>query len=94
MPDYAMNKTIVSGNGIDPLFFADGSNDRFTLIYASHPLYGLKTLLKAWPEIHAQIPEARLEVYYGWTPGMIRCMLPCVCLSMCVRVFLCESLHI
>jgi len=42
------------------------------LIYASHPFYGLRTLLRAWPAVRDKLPEATLEVYYGWTPGMLR----------------------
>ncbi|EKX48108.1 hypothetical protein GUITHDRAFT_137051 [Guillardia theta CCMP2712] len=72
MPDYAQQQTIVSANGIDASFFTDGPNYGKRFIYASHPFYGLKTLLKAWPEIHARVPNSTLEVYYGWTPGMLR----------------------
>mmetsp|Transcript_28630 Transcript_28630/g.64874 ORF Transcript_28630/g.64874 Transcript_28630/m.64874 type:complete len:796 (-) Transcript_28630:52-2439(-) len=72
MPDYAQDKTIVSANGIDASFFMDGPNHGKRFIYASHPFYGLKTLLRAWPEIHARVPNSSLEIYYGWTPGMLR----------------------
>ena len=72
MPPYAQPKTIVSANGIDAAMFADGPNAALTMIYASHPFYGLDTLLKAWPRIRARLPAAVLEVYYGWTPGMLR----------------------
>ena len=72
MPPYAQDKTIVSANGIDPAMFADGPNEPLAFIYASHPFYGLDTLLKAWPRILERLPNAVLEVYYGWTPGMLR----------------------
>ena len=72
MPPYAQAKTIVSANGIDAAMFADGPNSAMTMIYASHPFYGLDTLLKAWPRIRERLPHAVLEVYYGWTPGLRR----------------------
>jgi hypothetical protein len=46
MPDFAHPKTVVSANGIDPALFVDGINDPKRFIYASHPFYGLETLLK------------------------------------------------
>eukprot|EP00293_Proteomonas_sulcata_P006344 CAMPEP_0184317450 /NCGR_PEP_ID=MMETSP1049-20130417/96757_1 /TAXON_ID=77928 /ORGANISM="Proteomonas sulcata, Strain CCMP704" /LENGTH=209 /DNA_ID=CAMNT_0026636835 /DNA_START=54 /DNA_END=680 /DNA_ORIENTATION=+ len=72
MPDYALPRTIVSANGIDASMFTEGDNHHLTFIYASHPFYGLKTLLRQWPEIHRRVPGAKLMVFYGWTPGMIR----------------------
>ena len=38
---------MVSANGIDPAFFVDGPNEPARFIYASHPFYGLATLLEA-----------------------------------------------
>lgn len=35
-------------------------------IYSSSADRGLDVLLKWWPQIRAQVPEAELHVYYGW----------------------------
>jgi glycosyltransferase involved in cell wall biosynthesis len=35
-------------------------------IYSSLPNRGLDVLLQVWPEIRARVPEAQLDVYYGW----------------------------
>jgi hypothetical protein len=37
---------VVSANGIDPALFVDGPNGPDRFIYASHPFYGLATLLE------------------------------------------------
>ena len=42
-------QTVVSANGIDPAFFVDGPNHPKRFIYASHPFYGLATLLEVRP---------------------------------------------
>ena len=77
IPTMARTGVVIVGGGvilggIDAAMFADGPNAALTMIYASHPFYGLDTLLKAWPRIRARLPTAVLEVYYGWTPGMLR----------------------
>jgi hypothetical protein len=43
-----LTQTVVSANGIDPAFFVDGPNHPARFIYASHPFYGLATLLEVW----------------------------------------------
>ena len=35
-------------------------------IYSSQPNRGLDVLLEVWPEIRQRVPEAELDVYYGW----------------------------
>lgn len=35
-------------------------------IYASSYDRGLECLLDMWPKIHEQVPEATLDIYYGW----------------------------
>ena len=35
-------------------------------IYSSLPSRGLDVLLEVWPEIRRRVPEAELDVYYGW----------------------------
>jgi hypothetical protein len=28
--------------------------------------------MQVWPKIHARVPGSTLEVYYGWTKGMLQ----------------------
>ncbi len=35
-------------------------------IYSSLPNRGLDVLLEVWPEIRRRVPDAELDVYYGW----------------------------
>jgi glycosyltransferase involved in cell wall biosynthesis len=35
-------------------------------IYASSYDRGLQTLLELWPAVHEQVPDATLDIYYGW----------------------------
>lgn len=63
---------IVTSNGLDPRFFADGSNHATRFVYGSAPSRGLERVLEAWPRIRAAIPDAHLTVYYGFTPAFDR----------------------
>ncbi len=36
------------------------------VIYASSYDRGLECLLNLWPQIQAQVPDAQLDIYYGW----------------------------
>jgi glycosyltransferase involved in cell wall biosynthesis len=40
--------------------------DSKTVIYGSSYDRGLEHLLKMWPEIVAEVPDAKLRVFYGW----------------------------
>lgn len=59
-----------SGNGITPSDFAkyDGQFERNDkcCIYMSANERGLRILLDIWPDVRKQVPEASLDVYYGW----------------------------
>jgi len=46
--------------------FANIKRDPNKLIYTSAQDRGLETLLKLFPKIKRQIPEATLDIYYGW----------------------------
>lgn len=67
---YGVNpkKIKVIGNGINledyPEWTADRVHGKF--IYASSPDRGIDTLLQMWPAIKTAIPEASLDIYYGW----------------------------
>ena len=67
LPDHAKAKWVVSANGLSPDFFVDGPNRPTEFLYASSPDRGLETLLKLWPAIRKEVPEATLDVYYGFT---------------------------
>jgi glycosyltransferase involved in cell wall biosynthesis len=61
-------KLYVTSNGLDPEFLRDpGDNEACRAIYASCPARGLLPLLEMWPELRRQVPQARLDVYHGFT---------------------------
>lgn len=77
-PQLSAKMTIV-GNGVDPGEFrrAAGSEverDPRKFIWTSCPTRGLDVLLEAWPEIRKALPNASLDVYYGFE--MVRAILP------------------
>lgn len=56
-------------NGLDPAAFpplGDVSRDSHRAVYASSPDRGLERLLEMWPAIRAQVPDAKLDIYYDW----------------------------
>ncbi len=56
----------VLGNGIDPeRFEREVERIPHRLIYAQSPDRGLDVLLKAFPDIRAEFPDAELHVFYG-----------------------------
>jgi len=63
-------KRFVSGNGILPEDFRkyDSKFKRrpHSMIYTSSQLRGLEILYEIWPEVKAAVPDATLDVYYGW----------------------------
>lgn len=69
-PFVAEEKYAIIGNGIDPSrFVQDRKADPRTstrIIYASSPDRGLDRALAYFPQIRKAIPEATLEVFYGW----------------------------
>jgi len=46
--------------------FTKIKRDPFKLIYTSAQDRGLDTLLKLFPQVKKQVPEATLDIYYGW----------------------------
>lgn len=70
------SKMVVVGNGVDPAEFISTAAPRAAhkFIWASCPTRGLEELLGVWPEIRGHLPDAELDVYYGF--DMIRAILP------------------
>lgn len=64
------DKRIASGNGISTEDFdrLDGvySRDPYRCVYTSSQLRGLEILLDIWPDVRKAIPQATLDLYYGW----------------------------
>jgi glycosyltransferase involved in cell wall biosynthesis len=62
-------KVLYSANGIDPEEFTQHDQeprDEHRMIYTSSHVRGLQLLLDCWPEIKKQVPDATLDIYYGW----------------------------
>ena len=60
------NYSIVA-NGIEAAQFKDKVAKRpFSVIYASAYYRGLETLANVWKQIKEEVPEATLDIYYGW----------------------------
>lgn len=54
-------------NGIDLSLFPDPNlSDGHRFIWSSSPDRGLDTLSQLWPMVKEMIPDATLEVFYGW----------------------------
>lgn len=58
-------KLWVSSNGIVPLK-PEGKRIKNKLIYASSPDRGLVHLLNNWSKIKSEVPDATLDIYYGF----------------------------
>lgn len=70
-----LDKQVVIPNGIDPARF---ENRRWIkqwtqeepsgpiFVYSSSPDRGIDVVLRLWPDIRNEFPEAELHVYYGW----------------------------
>lgn len=58
---------IVTQNAIDPGRFATvHAKEKNRFIYSSSPDRGLDTVLKLFPKIREQLPDATLHIYYGF----------------------------
>lgn len=67
LPQIPDDTFYITSNGVDiSLFEKDIERKPFKMIYTSSYDRGLEQLLEMWPEIKRQIPEATLDVYYGW----------------------------
>ena len=73
LSDYAVKtKSHVTPNALDPKYFYNGPNHNHNFIYASAPNRGLEIVLRAWPYIKAALPNAKLEVYYGFSKSFMK----------------------
>lgn len=61
-------KWFISGNGIDPEAFMipDRPRTKHRMIYMSAYNRGLKVLLQNWDAVKKAVPDATLDIYYGW----------------------------
>lgn len=66
-PDVPDDKFFFTGNGIDPEDF-DREVERIPgkMVYTSSHVRGLAHLYDIWPEVKEAVPEATLDVFYGW----------------------------
>ena len=61
------DKFFVTGNGILPIRYNKKWNrSPHSIIWSSSYDRGLVWLLNMWPEIKKQVPDATLDIYYGW----------------------------
>ncbi|HEY2859486.1 MAG TPA: glycosyltransferase [Terracidiphilus sp.] len=65
--DLDARKIVITRNGLSPERFR-GSEERqlFRFIYSSSPDRGLDTLLELFPRIRERLPEAELQIFYGF----------------------------
>jgi len=61
-------KIFLSANGITPEEFENPkyTRDYQRVIYMSSHVRGLQLLYEIWPEVKQAVPEAKLDIYYGW----------------------------
>lgn len=64
------DKCFVSGNGITPEDFEtlDGKfkRDPHRIVYMSSHVRGLQLIYEVWDDVKKAVPDAKLDVYYGW----------------------------
>ena len=61
-----IEKFAVIPNGIDVSQFEPITKKEYSVIYPSAYYRGAEQLLRMWPKIKEQVPEATLDIYYGW----------------------------
>lgn len=55
-----------TANATDPELWVEPKNEPHKVIYASCPSRGLIHLLREWSYIKDEVPDAELDIYYGW----------------------------
>ena len=69
-PSIPEEKVFYTANGIDPEDFEKWDNkierDPHRVVYMSSHVRGLDNLYKIWPDVIKAVPDAKLDVYYGW----------------------------
>jgi protein O-GlcNAc transferase len=69
----AEDKFFYTRNGIHPEHFDQAvERDPYKVVYGSSYHRGLSHVLKAWPQIRKQVPEAHLTVFYGFEAARAR----------------------
>jgi glycosyltransferase involved in cell wall biosynthesis len=66
---FESNEYKIYGNGVLESQFSLSNTitkKPFSCIYASNYVRGLEILLDIWPDVKKEIPEASLNIYYGW----------------------------
>jgi len=62
-----LDQIVVTSNGLDfTRFDKKVEKDRHRLIYSSSPDRGLELLLSLFPKVKEQVPEAVLDIFYGF----------------------------
>lgn len=66
-PCVCEDKIFVSSNGInmDDFYVVDDHNPK-RIIYTSSYDRGIEHLLRMWPDIRQEVPDAELHLFYGW----------------------------
>ena len=70
LPELPDSKFAIINNGADSSILELSKNQKqpYKLVYASRYYRGLEFMLMwGWPIIKGEIPEAELNIYYGWT---------------------------
>lgn len=62
----ADDKVFVTANGIPEMPEPEGKRDPHKMVYISSPDRGLVYLLKNWASVIKEVPDATLDVYYGF----------------------------
>lgn len=67
-PNIPDNKVFLSSNGITAEDFegVEAERDPKRIIWMSSHVRGLQLLYDMWPDIKKKVPEAKLDIYYGW----------------------------
>jgi tetratricopeptide (TPR) repeat protein len=71
------DKVMYTSNAMDPALFLPEeqlTNEPHRMVYGSCPTRGLESVLKFWPMIRESVPDATLDVYYGWTEHTLKTM--------------------
>ena len=60
------DKILLTSNGISEIKVPEVKRDQYRMIYSSSPDRGLVYLLRMWPNIKKEVPQANLDIYYGF----------------------------
>lgn len=67
MPELPDDKVVIVSNGVVPeQFEAKVERNPHKVIFGSSADRGLDTLMRLWPEVLKEVPDAELHWYYGW----------------------------